>query len=97
MAALSEVKVEKVSCGAFHTLIVTADNELYACGAGEFGECGKGDNKNLHVPTKIVIPKLKSKDKNEAASIIDARAGGKHSMVLTQPGELYTFGFGDQG
>lgn len=47
------------------------------------------------MPTKIFIPKLKNK--NEPASIVDAKAGGKHSMVLTQPGELYTFGFGDQG
>jgi regulator of chromosome condensation len=33
----------------------------------------------------------------EAAPIIDICAGGKHSMVLTGNGGLYTFGFGDQG
>ncbi len=32
----------------------------------------------------------------DAAPIIDICAGGKHSMVLTGNGGLYTFGFGDQ-
>lgn len=30
----------------------------------------------------------------EATPIIDISAGGKHSMVLTGSGSLYTFGFG---
>jgi len=34
---------------------------------------------------------------SEPAYIIDISAGGKHSMVLSGSGSLYTFGFGDQG
>jgi alpha-tubulin suppressor-like RCC1 family protein len=33
----------------------------------------------------------------EPAEIIDLCAGGKHSMVLTGGGNVYAFGFGDQG
>ena len=33
----------------------------------------------------------------DSAPIIDICAGGKHSIVLTGNGGLYTFGFGDQG
>jgi regulator of chromosome condensation len=33
----------------------------------------------------------------ESAPIVDIFAGGKHSLVLTGSGSLYTFGFGDQG
>ena len=112
--ALAEKRVEKVSCGAFHTLVVTEDKQLYAFGSGVYGECGHGDYGNLQVARKIEIPKSKNKasqkDKQAAEvdkllaggggdmmSIIDASAGGKHSMVLTGSGALYTFGFGDQG
>jgi len=33
----------------------------------------------------------------EPAHIVDISAGGKHSMALSGNGNLYTFGFGDQG
>lgn len=33
----------------------------------------------------------------EPAEIIDVCAGGKHSLVLTGGGNVYSFGFGDQG
>lgn len=33
----------------------------------------------------------------EVAEIIDICAGGKHSLVLTGSGQIYAFGFGDQG
>ena len=33
----------------------------------------------------------------ENAPVIDIAAGGKHSLVLTGNGTLYTFGFGGQG
>lgn len=117
--ALAHKRISKVSCGAFHTLALTEDKELYTFGSGSSGECGHGDNKDTLVPKLLNIPKekkttaakqdklmkelLKEKDnklKNfveEAASIIDVAAGGKHSIVLTGQGSVYTFGFGDQG
>ena len=33
----------------------------------------------------------------DVQSITDISAGGKHSMVLSGDGKVYTFGFGDQG
>lgn len=118
--ALSHKRVLKVVCGAFHTLVLTEEKELYTFGSGNSGECGHGDNKDTLVPKLLSIPKekkkspaakqdklmnelLKEKDnklKNfveESASIIDIAAGGKHSIVLTGTGSIYTFGFGDQG
>lgn len=38
----------------------------------------------------------KSQDINlNVQSITDVSAGGKHSMVLSGDGKVYTFGFGD--
>ena len=31
----------------------------------------------------------------EPASIVEVAAGGKHSIVLTSTGLIYTFGYGD--
>lgn len=116
---MAHKRIEKVSCGAFHTLALSDDQELFTFGSGAYGECGTGDNSNLLLPKKLEIPKHKSgatakndklmkellneKDNKlksfteEASRIIDIAAGGKHSMVLTGAGLLYTFGFGDQG
>jgi alpha-tubulin suppressor-like RCC1 family protein len=49
--------VEKVSCGAFHTLVLTVDKQLYTFGSGSHGECGQGEYGDLHTPKKIDIPK----------------------------------------
>jgi E3 ubiquitin-protein ligase HERC2 len=40
---LSHKRVVKVACGGFHTLILTSENEVFAFGAGNYGECGYGD------------------------------------------------------
>lgn len=43
---LAEKRVEKVSCGAFHTMVMTEDKQLYTFGSGVYGECGTGDLSN---------------------------------------------------
>ena len=48
--ALQGKKVKKVSAGGFHTLALTADNELYAWGSGTYGELGSGDQASTATP-----------------------------------------------
>lgn len=84
-----------------HTLVITEDKQLYTFGAGEFGECGAGDQKNKLLPTKIDILKPKKKPTGDPAFdlalICQVAAGKKHSMVLSEAGNLFTFGYGDNG
>lgn len=35
-----DIKAKMVSCGAIHTMILTTNNELYASGNNEYGQCG---------------------------------------------------------
>jgi len=94
-----------VSCGGYHTLVKTEDKKLFTFGAGEFGECGHGDQKSKMVPTELSImkPTLKKVPGQEfnpdldLALISDISAGTKHSVVLISSGHLFTFGFGDSG
>ena len=85
-------------------MIVTDDNQLFMFGAGSFGECGFGDQKDIHVPTKLEIIKSginkNSKHFNPTSDIeqiVDCSAGTKHSLALSGSGKLYAFGFGDNG
>jgi alpha-tubulin suppressor-like RCC1 family protein len=48
-------KVINVSCGQFHTLALTSNNDLYGWGAGEYGELGTSKLKHEYSPTKIKI------------------------------------------
>jgi len=48
---LAHKRVEQVSCGGYHTLVMTDDKKLFAFGAGQFGECGAGDQKDKYIPT----------------------------------------------
>lgn len=101
---LAQKRVEQVACGSMHTLVVTDDKQLYTFGAGEFGECGAGDQKNKLVPTRVDIPKPKKKvvgrDFDPAldlARVCQVAAGKKHSVALSDAGNLFTFGYGDNG
>ncbi|XP_026687988.1 probable E3 ubiquitin-protein ligase HERC4 isoform X1 [Diaphorina citri] len=40
--------VKQVSCGRFHTLVITESGQVYSCGNNEFGQLGHDkDNKSL--------------------------------------------------
>lgn len=84
-----------------HTVVSTEDKKLYTFGAGEFGECGAGDQKNKLVPTLIEIMKPKKKPTGDPeldlAKICMIAAGKKHTVVLSEAGNVFTFGFGDNG
>jgi len=49
-------KVTQVACGAFHTLFLTDEGKVYACGKGTKGQLGFGTKKkNATVPTLVPI------------------------------------------
>lgn len=89
VAALMGLPVVELAAGAAHLLARTRDKEVYACGWGEHGRLGLGDNKDRASMTKI-----------EALSgrrVSRIWAGGGHSFALTEDGKLLTFGLGENG
>lgn len=96
-----------MSCGGYHTLVLTKDNELFGFGSNMSGECGNTGAKNLNAPHKITLEPVKRtygptdtfmmdhpEVQPSTVNIKAFSAGGKHSMVLTVDGNLYTFGYG---
>ena len=98
-----------MACGGFHTLILTSENEVYAFGAGNYGECGYGEFLDTSKP-KLV--RFGTQGHNETSNfggtektldfgtqplIADIAAGGRHSLVLTDEGNVFAFGYGTNG
>jgi alpha-tubulin suppressor-like RCC1 family protein len=76
--------VSMISCGKFHTGILTTDGHLYTFGYGGFGQLGHGyENKNDHLtPTLLSFPN----------AIISVSCGSFHTGIIAQDFMLYIFG-----
>jgi alpha-tubulin suppressor-like RCC1 family protein len=83
----AEDPVVQLAVGDGATLVVTADGRLYSFGENLYGELGRalgsGSEAANPVPAPVSLP---------GGHVVQAAAGGAHSLVLTAPGQLYAFG-----
>eukprot|EP00339_Tiarina_fusa_P026374 CAMPEP_0117080634 /NCGR_PEP_ID=MMETSP0472-20121206/56880_1 /TAXON_ID=693140 ORGANISM="Tiarina fusus, Strain LIS" /NCGR_SAMPLE_ID=MMETSP0472 /ASSEMBLY_ACC=CAM_ASM_000603 /LENGTH=577 /DNA_ID=CAMNT_0004808331 /DNA_START=392 /DNA_END=2125 /DNA_ORIENTATION=+ len=82
-------KPRQVSCGGFHTAVVTEDGHLYTFGGGEHGQLGHNDRVNKVKPTLVQAL--------EGVFVSQITCGWSHSVALTSKGRVYTWGNGDHG
>lgn len=82
-------KPRQVSCGGFHTAVVTDDGHLYTFGGGEHGQLGHNDRVNKVKPTLVQAL--------EGVFVSQITCGWSHSVALTSKGKVYTWGNGDHG
>ena len=110
---LENHRVMRVACGGYHTIVLTAENLLFGFGSNQSGECGIGEPKDINRPMPIEIPTRRKTNplisdllpEHDTVPLEDLAkpniktiaCGGKHSLVLTTDGDLYTFGYGQQG
>jgi alpha-tubulin suppressor-like RCC1 family protein len=78
-----------VDGGEYHSLAYTADGKLFSWGAGGGGSLGTGDTRNAKAPQEV--PYFSSR------KVKMIGCGYAHSIVLTQTGEMFTFGVGTYG
>ena len=96
----NNIKIKKVSCGGYHTVVISENNEdVYSFGKGIFGQLGYGISENTSKPKKVIFePKQNSKyEKSEKINIIDIKCGGEHSLFLSSNNNLYACGHGYLG
>jgi alpha-tubulin suppressor-like RCC1 family protein len=87
--SLQNMPIVQVSCGADFTLVVDNSGSVYSWGLGNYGNLGHGDTQDQFTPR--CIQKLKSE-------VISMVAGGaKHSLAVSQSGDVWSFGHGDNG
>eukprot|EP00106_Octopus_bimaculoides_P003264 XP_014770706.1 PREDICTED: uncharacterized protein LOC106869467 [Octopus bimaculoides] len=76
-------------CGQYHSVALTNDGKVFTWGWGVHGQLGHGDAENQSVPKLIsCLPTAKE------IRTIQLAAGYAHTMVLSQQGDVYSFGCG---
>jgi regulator of chromosome condensation len=86
-----EGKVVRVAAATHHTLFLTDDNIVLACGRGASGRLGLGDEKDSFTPK--IVPFFNSLPNGDI--VVDIACGEAHSIATTRDGNLYTWGYGD--
>ena len=78
-----------IVAGSYHSLLLTSDGRVYACGSNGDGQLGLGDTNDRStftlVPTTTTAP------------IISIVAGSDHSLLLTSDGRVYACGDNEEG
>jgi alpha-tubulin suppressor-like RCC1 family protein len=82
--------VTGVAAGSYHTLVCTAEGQLYTFGNSNHGQLGHGGQENERAP-RLVQGLVGKKVVGLAAGIC------LHSVVWTDAGEVYSFGSGLNG
>ena len=89
--------VVMAACSNFHTLVVTEDGALWACGLNRFGQLGldgwTDDHHHFEYSNyfKQVYPTFDGK------KVVAAAVGYSHSAAVTEDGALWTWGRGSHG
>ncbi|XP_024028287.1 ultraviolet-B receptor UVR8 isoform X2 [Morus notabilis] len=89
--SLSGVRVEKIAAGLWHTLCVSVDGHVYAFGGNQFGQLGTGADQAETLPRLLDSPCLEGKN----AKMVSC--GARHSAIVTEDGQLFSWGWNKYG
>lgn len=84
-------QVKSIAAGAFHSLAITAEGELYSWGEARLGSLGTGKHRDVRRPTRVEV------EGRPDARFIFCAAGYGHSAAITTEGTLFTWGFNVYG
>lgn len=84
---LDDVVVVNGAVGRHHSLFLTDQGHVYACGENKSGQCGLGHCNPVLTPVKI----------NLGIRATKVACGGEFSVILTEVGDLYSFGLPEYG
>ncbi|XP_011004007.1 PREDICTED: uncharacterized protein LOC105110613 [Populus euphratica] len=98
---LEGIHVSSISCGPWHTAVVTSAGQLFTFGDGTFGVLGHGDRKSISLPREV--ESLKGLRTVQAAcgvwhtaAVVEVMVGNSSSSNCSS-GKLFTWGDGDKG
>ncbi|KAK8282271.1 hypothetical protein V6Z11_D08G015600 [Gossypium hirsutum] len=98
---LEGIHVSSISCGPWHTAVVTSAGQLFTFGDGTFGVLGHGDQNSVSIPREV--ESLKGLRTVRAAcgvwhtaAVVEVMVGNSSSSNCSS-GKLFTWGDGDKG
>ncbi|KAL8483582.1 hypothetical protein ACS0TY_026315 [Phlomoides rotata] len=98
---LEGIHVSSISCGPWHTAVVTSAGQLFTFGDGTFGALGHGDRGSVSKPREV--ESLKGLRTVRAAcgvwhtaAVVEVMVGSSSSSNCSS-GKLFTWGDGDKG
>lgn len=87
----------KVDAGWYHSLMATEDGTVYSFGFGANGRLGTGNNTNQAEPVKVLDNGTEFINGDSSNKVVDVSASWAHSLILTENGTVYGFGFNGEG
>lgn len=78
------IAITSIECGAYHSVALAQNGEVWTWGNGECGQLGHGWGEHRNEPKSVELLA------NKTVTVI--AAGHKFTMALTRSGELYGFG-----
>ncbi|KAL3828230.1 hypothetical protein ACJIZ3_017032 [Penstemon smallii] len=98
---LEGIHVSSISCGPWHTAVVSSAGQLFTFGDGTFGVLGHGDRESVSKPREV--ESLKGLRTVRAAcgvwhtaAVVEVMVGSSSSSNCSS-GKLFTWGDGDKG
>jgi alpha-tubulin suppressor-like RCC1 family protein len=84
--------IVKIDCGMDYTMCMDKNGKLYSWGSNRYGQLGiTGTNTyKINKPMSTSIPP-------GVATVIEFSCGEEHSAFLTEKGEVFTWGYGNDG
>lgn len=89
--ALRNEKCVCVAAGELHSGAVTVDGDVYTWGEGFCGQLGHGDRRPHLLPEQVTLGGL------EDECVSNMSCGCRHTLVVTEEGEVYSWGLGRFG
>jgi len=90
LTMLNTSKPQQISCGSYHTVILTDDFRIFACGRNIEGQLGDNTNNNSNIFKPI-------KNNMTPNKPIFISCGSYHTTVLTRQGKIYSCGLNTNG
>jgi alpha-tubulin suppressor-like RCC1 family protein len=96
--ALTGMAVKQITCGADHTVALTQEGRVYACGAGKYGATGLGHDDSVCTPQKMAgLEGRENREGGAAVVVVQVSAGGRHTLLLTESNEVWATGSNENG
>ncbi|KAL9426199.1 hypothetical protein AB3S75_033054 [Citrus x aurantiifolia] len=90
-SSLMGIQVEQIAAGLWHTACISVEGRVYVFGGNQFGQLGTGVDQAENVPKLLETPILESK----RAKVVSC--GARHSAVLTEDGQVLSWGWNKYG